>query len=107
MVKKTNKSFVREVRNKVGDEYVFLEKYINSKEKISCLHTTCGNHWKVSPNNFLSKNSRCPKCRYEKMAKRNTKTNEEFVEEVDRVELKGNGLIFKRIKEFTKIIVKW
>lgn len=24
-----------------------------------------------------------------------------------RVELKGNGLIFKRIKEFTKIIVKW
>lgn len=85
MVKKTNRSFVREVRNKVGDEYVFLEKYINSKEKISCLHTTCGNHWKVSPNNFLSKNSRCPKCRYEKMAKRNTKTNEEFVEEVDRV----------------------
>lgn len=24
-----------------------------------------------------------------------------------RVELKGDGLIFKRIKEFTKIIAKW
>lgn len=85
MTKKTNELFIKEIKNKVGNEYVFLEEYINSKEKIHCLHTTCGNRWKVSPNNFLNKSSRCPKCNYRKMAKRRTKTSEEFVEEVSRI----------------------
>lgn len=57
------------------------------------------------------------------MAKRGQREAYEFVEKFEmydveavvnqlkedgyRVELKGNGLIFKRIKEFTKIIVRW
>lgn len=62
--KKTNEEFLKEVKNKVGDEYTFLESYKTNKEKIKCKHNKCGYEWKVSPNLFLSHETRCPKCSY-------------------------------------------
>lgn len=59
--KKTNKEFVEEVEAMVGNEYMFLEEYISSKDKILCRHNKCGCEWKISPNNFLA-GKRCPNC---------------------------------------------
>lgn len=59
--RKTNEEFVKEVYDLVGDEYIFLDKYIDSKTKIKCKHNQCGKIWSISPNNFL-RGHRCPYC---------------------------------------------
>lgn len=58
---KTNKEFIKEVSNIVGDEYIFLETYKGVPNKILCMHNKCGHQFYVRPNHFL-RGSRCPKC---------------------------------------------
>ena len=60
--KKTNKNFKKEIYNLVGDEYTFLEDYIDYKTKIKIKHNKCGYEYYVNPSNFISNNRRCPKC---------------------------------------------
>lgn len=62
--KKTNQEFVNEVYELVGEDYTFLDGYINTSTKIRVRHNNdrCNNHeYLVKPNSFLSGN-RCPKC---------------------------------------------
>lgn len=62
--RKTNKEFISEVYDLVGNEYTFLENYVNSSTKIKVKHNCrlCGNHeYSTKPNSFLRGN-RCPKC---------------------------------------------
>jgi Zn ribbon nucleic-acid-binding protein len=59
--KKTNEEFLEEVYNLVKDEYILLEKYINSSTKILFKHNICGNKFLMTPNHFLGGN-RCPTC---------------------------------------------
>lgn len=61
VLKKNTEQFNQEIFNLVGDEYVFLEDYINSLTKITCRHNECGHTWKIAPSNFLS-GRRCPQC---------------------------------------------
>lgn len=82
--RKSNAQFIKEVYDIVGEEYTFLEKYINSQTKIKCKHNKCGHIWEIIPNNFL-KGKRCPECNKGFLASDepfNKKTNEEFVQEV-------------------------
>lgn len=78
----TNEEFVSRVHNLIGHEYVFLDEYVNNKTKIRCKHNKCGHVWLVKPNTFFEKNSRCPKCSIKRRAKKQRKTNEQFIEEV-------------------------
>ncbi|WAX23266.1 hypothetical protein VL10_ORF75 [Staphylococcus phage vB_SauM_VL10] len=62
--RKTNKEFSKEVYNLVGNEYTFLEEYVNSSTKIKVRHNckTCNNNeYFTKPNSFLG-GDRCPKC---------------------------------------------
>lgn len=59
---KTDDEFRKQVYDLVGDEYIFLEKYINRATKLQCLHTVCNNIWGITPQNFLNVNVRCPLC---------------------------------------------
>ena len=61
MTRKTHEQFIQEVTNLTGDEFTFLEEYVNWKTKLLCRHNKCGHVWKVSPHNFLHGN-RCPNC---------------------------------------------
>lgn len=61
-IPKTDKEFRKQVKDLVGDEYIFLEPYDNSGTKIKCRHNTCNFEWDVRPNDFLHRNVRCPKC---------------------------------------------
>lgn len=79
--KKTNEEFVKEVYDLVGNEYVFLEKYVNNKTKIRCKHSVCGCEYKVKPLSFLS-GTRCPHCKGDRISESKTKTNEQFKKEV-------------------------
>lgn len=59
---KTNDDFVKEVFNLVGEEYLFLEKYIDNRTKIKCIHNKCNTVWDISPDNFL-RGRGCPNCK--------------------------------------------
>lgn len=59
---KTNEEFIKEVYLAVGDEYTFLDDYVNTSTKIKVIHNTCGKSYYVTPHNFLDVKNRCPFC---------------------------------------------
>ena len=60
-IKKTDTQFKQEIFSIVGDEYTFLDKYVNNVTKLRVKHNKCGNTYGVFPCNFL-RGSRCPYC---------------------------------------------
>lgn len=70
---KTHEEFVAEVNALFGDEYTIVGTYQHSAVKIEVRHNSCGNLYKVRPDNFVRR--LCPKCARKK-------THEEFVREV-------------------------
>ena len=60
--KKTDAEFKKEVFDLVGDEYTFLDRYVNAKTKLRVKHNKCGHIYGVRPTDFFSHNSRCPYC---------------------------------------------
>lgn len=60
-LKKTNEQFKHEVKEAVGNEYTFLEPYVNSYTKIRVKHNKCGHVYTISPHQFLG-GSRCRYC---------------------------------------------
>ena len=79
LIKISDKDFKKKVIEKVKDEYIFLEKYINNKTPIKVKHNTCGNIYKVSPHNFLDTNRRCAKCSNSKGFSRGEKSLLKFI----------------------------
>ena len=74
--KKTDTQFKKEIKSLVGNEYTFIEPYVNSYTKIKVKHNKCNNVYKVTPHNFLS-GKRCPYC-----AGNIKKTDEYFKKEI-------------------------
>ena len=60
--KKTTEEFKEQVKN-LTEDYEVISEYINALTKIKIKHKTCGNEYFVRPNDFLSSESRCPKCK--------------------------------------------
>ncbi|QXN70128.1 putative homing endonuclease [Bacillus phage vB_BspM_Internexus] len=58
-----DEDFVNKVKKLVGDKYTFLSPFEKSSIKIPCRHNDCGYIWEITPNNFISKGCRCPKCK--------------------------------------------
>ncbi|MCA1021632.1 DUF2726 domain-containing protein [Halobacillus litoralis] len=62
----TEAEFKKRVFELVGSEYIFLEKYKSTRDKIKVRHEICGYEYKISPNNFFGspnrRGNRCPKC---------------------------------------------
>ena len=97
-VKKTNEEFIKEARELVGDEYTFLEEYVNSTVKIKVMHNNadCGNHiYSVTPSKFLF-GRRCPKCAIKNNGSYSKLTNRKVDEWMTQ-----NKKQFKRIGEYT------
>lgn len=99
-IKKTGLRFKKEVFDLVGDEYTFLDSYVNSYTKIKVEHNKCGSTYKVRPSDFIRGN-RCSYC-----FGNPKKTNEEFKKEV--FDLVGNEYTFLEPYQdtHTKIKVK-
>ena len=77
--RKTDAEFKKEVYELVGDEYTFLDTYVNARTKLKVKHNKCGNTYKVMPNDFLN-GRRCPYC-----AGHIKKTNLQFKQEVANI----------------------
>ncbi|WP_052410267.1 PDDEXK family nuclease [Paenibacillus durus] len=54
------------IQEALGDDYVLLSSYVNSRTKVSVKHLVCGTSFSATPNNILSKGSRCPGCKISK-----------------------------------------
>lgn len=76
---KTTKQFCKEVNDLVDNEYTVIGEYCGANKHISIKHNNCGNIYNVTPSNFLQ-GCRCPKC-----FGINTRTNEQFLCEVQRI----------------------
>lgn len=59
--RKTDEQFKREAYDLVGDEYTFLDLYVNAHTKLRVKHNKCGNVYEIKPNDFLN-GSRCSYC---------------------------------------------
>lgn len=103
--KKTNEEFLKEVHNLVQDEYIFLEEYVNARTKIKVKHNKCNNVYSVTPKNFLY-GKRCPKCAYKIKSQKRTKTNEQFLAEVDCYVGNEYTVLEKYINSYTPIKFK-
>jgi hypothetical protein len=98
---RTNEDFINEVYNLVGDEYIFLEEFINVDTKIKVKHNKCGRIYKTTPNSFLSAKRRCALC-----MKKMKKTTKIYKSEV-REKVKDEYIVLgKYINNSTKIKMK-
>lgn len=84
---KTDTQFKQEVFALVGDEYVFLDSYINNGTKIRVKHHKCGNIYEVTPSHFIQ-GYRCPFC--------NISHGEDFINRI----LKSLGVNYEYQKTF-------
>lgn len=75
--RKKSDAFKEKVSEMYGNEYTFLEKYVDAKTKILVRHNLCGNEYRVSPNKFLC-NRKCPKCAVENVHREQRLSQEEF-----------------------------
>lgn len=100
-INKTDVQFKKEVFDLVGNEYVFLDSYVNTMTKIKVRHNRCGNVYEVASHSFLS-GTRCPYCYIESK----NKTNTHFKKEV--FDLVEDEYIFldTYINSYTKLRVK-
>ena len=83
-VKKSDSVFRREL-HMISPEIEPLECYKGNKVKILCRCKKCGNEWKITPNNLLSKKQKCPVCSHNKRGLDRRKTNEEFIKELSLI----------------------
>jgi len=104
--KRTNDEFLEEVYKQVGDEYTFLDEYINNRTNMQVKHNTCGLVYSTTSYRFLNKGSRCPDCGKIARARKLSLTNTQFIKRV--FEKYGNEykVLGVYINSKTKIKVK-
>lgn len=67
MRKKTNSEFLKELKEKCGEEYIPQEEYRGSHTKIKVVHRKCGHTIYVTPSSLFS-GRKCRYCSYKKRA---------------------------------------
>lgn len=101
----TNEEWKEIVKNLVGDEYTFIEKYEDYKTPIKVRHNKCGRVYKVVPQEF-KRGSRCWKCGHKRTSEEQKITQEEFYNSVK--EACGNDYTFleRYVNKYTPIKVR-
>ncbi len=92
----TNDDFIKKANQVHDNKYIYLDKYVNSKDKISIICKIHGN-FKQRPNNHLS-GSGCPSCVQESKSI----TNDDFIIKSNIVH--NNKYIYKKDNSFLKIM---
>lgn len=79
--KVTHEEFLQKCKknNNVLDKIEILGKYVNSLAKIKCKCKVHNIEYEATPHSILYGNGGCPKCAIEKVAKKRTKTFEDFL----------------------------
>lgn len=83
-IMKTNEQFLKELKE-INPNIEPLEEYKGAHNKIKMKCKICGNKWEVKPDNLINSKQGCPKCSRDKVTKIQTKSNNEFLEELKEV----------------------
>ena len=86
--RKTNEEFLKQLRERYGEDYEPLEEHKIGSSKIKVKHLKCGNVYITTPNNILS-GRECPKCAEKQRRIAQRKYTQEDFEAI--VESEGNG----------------
>jgi len=100
-LKRTNKQFLLEINELVGDEYTFLEPYETASSKILVTHNSCGYTYKVTPSDFINGGKRCLKC-----SGLMKKTTESFKQEIKKLSNNEFSLISEYENSDTKVTIR-
>ena len=110
--KKTHNEFVKEVKDKYGNEYIVLGEYINNRTKIKVKHNCkeCNYHeWGIRPHHLLQGYG-CPICGKEKVRKthgvRSRRNPVDFVEKIKEKYQEEYEILGEYINSQTKILVR-
>lgn len=79
---KTNKDIIPLIKNK---DVELISEYKGNEKPIYCKCKKCKNIWKTLPKVLITNGSGCPECGKEKAIKNRTKTKEQFVEEMSKI----------------------
>lgn len=107
--RKTHEEFIKAFyeKNKNAKNIEILEEYKGSKIKIKCRCKIDGNIWEVTPTHLLNGRG-CPICGEKSRRKNRTKTHEEFIEEINKINpniLILNKYVGARIKVKCKCLI--
>lgn len=80
---KTNKEIYKEMNN---ENIELLTEYKGSEKPITCRCKICGYIWTTIPKVLTTNKSGCPKCGREKATKAETKTREQFILEMSKID---------------------
>ena len=84
--KRTNKDFINEIYELVGDEYTPLSEYktdgTKKPDKIKFKHNICNRIFEMRAHDFINLNHRCPYCSNKIISDKKKLSNEEFLEKV-------------------------
>lgn len=105
MKKKTNLEFKSEVLQLVGNSFIPLTKYENSKIKIAFYHVDCGQIFYMSPNSFL-RGQRCPKCGVISRTIKQTLTQEQFDQRIEKVNHGRYRILSKYVQADLRLSVR-
>lgn len=100
--RKTPEEFLDEIDRLVGNEYTFLDEYINNTTKLRVRHNICGHIYSVTPRDFLN-GRRCPVEKKERIATGVTKTHEHFLSRLGNKLGDNYELLGKYVNGKTKI----
>ena len=80
-LKKTHEQFMQEFyeNNTHAKDIEILSKYVNYMSKLKVKCKICGNEWEVMAGSLL-RNIGCPRCYFNRIAKEQARTHEEFLE---------------------------
>lgn len=105
---KTHEQFLQEVFSIVGDDYIVLSEYKNSKEKVLLKHNNkdCDNNeFYMTPSSFF-RGRRCPLCKKRESPSGFKKTQEDFEKDVFKIVGEEYLVLGKYKNSETKILMK-
>lgn len=83
--KKDNKKFIEELEKIFGNKYDLSKvEYTSDKKKVCLVCPDHGEFWQT-PNHLLDRKRGCPKCSREEVAKKLTKTTENFIKDAKKI----------------------
>lgn len=83
MKKKTHEEFISQMNHK-NPNITILDYYERDNKHILCNCKICGYEWSTTPRTLLN-GSGCPKCAHKRINKSNTKTTDEFIEQMKKI----------------------
>lgn len=78
--KKDSNKAIKEIKDKLGNEYDVLGEYYNINTKIKIKHLSCGNEYEQRPSAILHQGAKCPYC-----SRNVKKTTEKFRQEIEKI----------------------